>query len=87
MWAGVGEAWFIAADRLQVSHIAIVRKLKSELHRIAAEQQFHRVQAAVRSDWKSAIRLARFVGMEHEGRMRKYSYDGADYERYAWLPQ
>ena len=87
MWAGVGEGWFIAADKLEANHIGVARQLKNGLRQIAEEQALHRVQAAVRSDWKKAIRLVRFLGMEHEGRMRKYSADGADYERYAWLQQ
>ena len=88
MWDGVGEGWFIAADKLEANHIAgVARQLKNGLRQIAEEQALHRVQAAVRSDWEKAIRLVRFLGMEHEGRMRKYSADGADYERYAWLLQ
>jgi len=87
MWDGVGEGWFIAADKLEKKHFGVVRELKNGLHQIAKEHQLHRIQAAVRSDWEKAIRLARFLGMEHEGRMRKYSSDGADYERYAWVQQ
>ena len=85
MWDGVGEGWFIAANRLQTRHVGIVRELKNGLLRIATEKKLHRIQAAVRSDWQKAIRLAVFVGMSNEGTMKKYSADGADYERYAWL--
>jgi len=87
MWDGVGEAWFIASDKLQKKHFGIVRELKNGLLRIATEKKLHRIQAAVRSDWKKAIRMAVFVGMSNEGTMKKYSADGADYERYAWLLQ
>ena len=85
MWDGVGEGWFIAADKLEAHHLGVARQLKNGLRQIAEEQALHRIQAAVRSDWKKAIRLVRFLGMEHEGLMRQYSADGADYERYAWL--
>tara|TARA_Y100001938_G_scaffold10987_1_gene13700 strand:+ start:7755 stop:8201 length:447 start_codon:yes stop_codon:yes gene_type:complete len=87
MWDGVGEGWFIAAAALDAHHIGVARQLKTGLRQIAEEQALHRVQAAVRSDWEKAIRLVRFLDMEHEGRMRQYSADGADYERYAWLLQ
>ena len=41
------------------------------------------LQAIVRSDFKDAHKLAKFLGFESEGLMRKYGPDGSDYERYA----
>jgi hypothetical protein len=44
-----------------------------------------RIQAAMRSDWPELARWARFLGMKHEGTMKKFGANGLDYERWAWV--
>ena len=87
LWEGVGEAWFLGASRVGKHQLRVARLVRKGLLRVADEQGLWRVQAAMRSDWPELARWARFLGMEHEGTMRRYGANGLDYERYArvWL--
>jgi hypothetical protein len=85
LWQGVGEAWFIGADRATKNKTAVARAVRDGLYAIAADKKLRRVQAAMRSDWPHLARWARYLGMSHEGSMRLYGADGSDYERWAWI--
>jgi len=85
LWHGVGEAWLLGADRMKNYPLSAARMVRRQLHQIAAAHGMWRVQAAMRSDWPELARWARFLGMEHEGTMRRYGVDGQDYERWAWV--
>lgn len=83
LWEGVGEAWFLGASRLGKHQRSVLRLVRKGLVRVADEQGLWRVQAVMRSDWPELARWARFLGMKHEGTMRKYGANKLDYERYA----
>jgi len=85
LWEGVGEAWFLGASRVGKHQIRVARLVREGLLQIAEEQGMWRVQAAMRSDWPELKRWAKFLGMEHEGTMRRYGANKLDYERWAWL--
>ena len=81
LWSGVGEAWFLASERVHEYTRPIIKAVKKDFNRIIEEQKFVRVQAAVRVDWKQAQRFSRFLGFEEEGLMKKFGPDGSDYYR------
>ncbi|WP_341713785.1 hypothetical protein [Erythrobacter sp.] len=85
LWEGVGEAWLLGADRMKRHPLSAGRMVRRRLHEIANAHGMWRVQAAMRSDWPELARWAKFLGMKHEGTMRRYGVDGQDYERWAWV--
>jgi RimJ/RimL family protein N-acetyltransferase len=53
------------------------------LLRVARKYNIKRVQTAVRSDFDKGIRFAKWLGLENEGLMKHYGFDGSDQYRYA----
>jgi hypothetical protein len=51
--------------------------------RLAKEHKIKRVQTAVRADFKMGIKFAKWLGLENEGLMKHYGFDGSDHFRYA----
>lgn len=86
LWEGVAEAWFLPTRELKSKKIQAIRLVKRELDAAIERLKLTRVQAVVRSDFADAHKLARFLGFESEGIMKKYGPDGLDYERYAKWP-
>lgn len=88
IWEGCGEAWAIPTNSITKQKIAVGRHFKRTFDMVARDLKMRRVQAAVKVDQEEAHKLAKFVGMQEEGLMRKYGPDGADYVRYAtWFSQ
>ena len=85
LWSGVGEAWLLASERIHNNRIGVARAVRLGMKNIIDEQEFWRVQTAMRSDWPLLERWAKFLGMKHEGSMRKFGVDGSDWERWAWV--
>lgn len=86
LWEGCGEAWAIPTKRIKDRKIAIARHFRKTLDLAFEDLKMRRVQAAVKVGHNEAHRLARFVGMEEEGLMKRYGPEGADYVRYATWP-
>jgi len=87
LWEGCGEAWVIPTRVVKNRRIPVSRHLKKTLARLGFEElKMHRVQSAVKVDFKEAHKLARFVGFKEEGLMKSYGPEGADYVRYAIWP-
>ena len=86
MWPGVGEAWFIASNKIHEYPRKFIRFAKTDvMQRVIDENGLWRVQAVCKSDWPVALKFARFMGFEVEGVMRKYGPEGMDYTRVAWV--
>lgn len=86
MWPGVGEAWFIASDKIHENARPFIRFAKGDvMKKVIEENDLWRVQAVCKSDWPEALKFARFMGFEPEGVMRKYGPEGMDYIRVAWV--
>jgi|TARA_R110001592_G_scaffold211878_1_gene463974 hypothetical protein len=83
LWSGVGEAWFLASERLHDYSKPIIKAVTKDFKKIIEEHEFKRVQAAVRTDWPEAQRFSRFLGFKQEGLMEKFGPDGSDYYRVA----
>ena len=65
--------------------LVIARAIKKNFARLAKENEIHRVQTAVRADFTMGLKFAKWLGLEEEGLMKKYGFDGSDHYRYARL--
>ena len=83
LWDVVAEAWFLPTREVKNKKLRTIRLVRKEFDAAIKRLKLRRVQAIVRSDFKDAHKLAKFLGFESEGLMRKYGPDGSDYERYA----
>jgi hypothetical protein len=79
LWEGVGEAWFIGADRIQKHTLSAVRFVKQVFKDKQDNGDYIRLHANVRADWPEAIKFAKLVGFHKEGYMKKFGPDGLDY--------
>ena len=67
-----------------LDHPLIVAKIiKKNFAKLAIDNNIKRVQTAVRKDFITGIKFAEWLGMESEGLMRYYGYDGSHQYRYA----
>ena len=87
LWSGVGEAWLMASDKLDAHKVAVARICRRWMRKIADEQDLHRVQAHMKSDWPELWRWARFLGMEYEGTVRQMTPDRQSYDMFSWVRQ
>ena len=84
MWRGSGEAWALLSAAALAKPVAL-RKV-AEAYLAGAQQNFWRIQATVRADFREGNRWVQSLGFSHEtptGPMKGYGPDGADYELYA----
>ena len=59
------------------------KAIKKDFAKVARKYNIKRVQTAVRSDFDKGIRFAKWLGLENEGLMKHYGFDGSDQYRYA----
>jgi len=83
MWTGVetakaAEVWVIFSKKIPFLVLPIIRALKANLHRVIEEQGLTRVQAVVKANYTTAVKLVKLMGFEQESRMRKAEMDGTD---------
>jgi len=83
VWGQVAEGWVIATDEMWKHPIAISKAIKKDFARVAKEQNIKRVQRGVRKDFKTGIRFAEWLGLEREGLMKNWGFDGTDQYMYA----
>ena len=83
IWNGVAEGWVLATAKVWNHPIVIARAIKKNFARLAKENNINRVQTAVRADFKIGLKFALWLGLEQEGLMKKYGFDGSDHYRYA----
>ncbi len=79
IWDNVGEAWFLGTDHVNQYPVIITKTIRKYLNNLMSLNKLHRVQAHVRSDWDRANRWIKFLGMQKEGVVRKFSPDGRDH--------
>lgn len=85
LWTGVAEGWVIATAKVWKHPRTIARAIKKNFARLALEHKIHRVQTAVRSEYQTGLKFATWLGLENEGLMKKFGFDGTDHYRYARL--
>ena len=54
-----------------------------QLMELSKENNIKRVQTAVRADFKIGLKFASWLGLQNEGLMKHYGFDGSDHFRYA----
>ena len=83
IWGQVAEGWVIATDQMWKHPIAISKAIKKDFARVAKEHNIKRVQSGIRKDFKEGIRFAEWLGLEREGLMKNWGFDGSDQYLYA----
>ena len=85
IWGQVAEGWVIATQDVWQHPISVAKAIKKDFARVAKENNITRVQSAIRKDFKEGQRFAEWLGLEKEGLMRKWGFDGSDQYMYARL--
>jgi hypothetical protein len=85
VWGQVAEGWVIATSELWNHPLSVAKAIKKDFARVAKKNNITRVQSAIRKDFKEGQRFAEWLGLEKEGLMRKWGFDGSDQYMYARL--
>ena len=83
IWGQVAEGWVLATHAVWNHPLSVAKAIKKDFARIAKENNITRVQTSIRKDFKQGQRFAEWLGLENEGLMRKFGFDGTDQYRYA----
>lgn len=83
LWTGVAEGWVISSRRIFDFTLSAAKEIKKRTDYICVNNKIWRLQTAVRADFKTGLRFAKWLGLEKEGLMKKYGPDGADYYKMA----
>ena len=83
IWDGVAEGWVLASYKVWQHPVLVAKAIKKNFARLARVHGIKRVQTAVRADFKIGLKFAKWLGLEEEGLMKKYGFDGSDHYRYA----
>ena len=83
IWGQVAEGWVIATQDVWNNPLSVAKAIKKDFARIAKENNITRVQTSIRKDFEQGQRFAEWLGLENEGLMRKFGFDGTDQYRYA----
>ena len=83
IWGQVAEGWVIASSEMWKHPIGVAKAIKKDFARVAKENNITRVQSAIRKDFKQGLRFAEWLGLEEEGLMKNWGFDGSDQYLYA----
>ena len=83
VWGQVAEGWVIATNEMWKYPLSIAKAIKKDFARVAKEHNIKRVQSGIRKDFKEGIRFAEWLGLEREGLMKNWGFDGSDQYMYA----
>ena len=83
LWTGVAEGWVISSKRIFKTRIKSSRLIKKRTDLLCAANKIWRLQTAVKSNFKTGLRFAEFLGFKNEGLMKAYGPDKTDYYRMA----
>ena len=83
LWNGVAEGWVISSKRIFKNRIKASRLIKKRTDLLCAANKIWRLQTAVKSNFKTGLRFAEFLGFKNEGLMKAYGPDKTDYYRMA----
>ena len=83
IWGQVAEGWVIATNEMWKCPIGVAKAIKKDFANVARQHNIKRVQTAIRKDFKQGLRFAEWLGLENEGLMKCYGFDGSDQYRYA----
>jgi len=83
VWGRVAEGWVIATSDMWNHPLSVARAIKKDFSRVARQHNIQRVQTAIRKDFIQGQRFAEWLGLENEGLMKNFGFDGTDQYRYA----
>ena len=83
LWSGVAEGWVISSKRIYKERIRASRLIRKRTDLLCAANKIWRLQTAVKSNFKTGLRFAEFLGFKNEGLMKAYGPDKTDYYRMA----
>ena len=83
IWGQVAEGWVIATNEMWNHPLGVAKAIKKDFARVAKEHNIKRVQSGIRKDFKEGIRFAEWLGLEREGLMKNWGFDGSDQYLYA----
>ena len=83
IWGQVAEGWVIATQDVWDYPLSVAKAIRKDFARVAKENNIVRVQTAIRKDFQQGQRFAEWLGLENEGLMKKFGFDGSDQYRYA----
>jgi len=83
IWGQVAEGWVIASNEMWKHPLGVAKAIKKDFARVAKQHNIKRVQSAIRKDFKQGQRFAEWLGLENEGLMKKFGFDGTDQYMYA----
>jgi hypothetical protein len=83
IWGQVAEGWVIATNEMWKYPLGVAKAIKKDFDNVARQHNIKRVQTAIRKDFKQGLRFAEWLGLENEGLMKSYGFDGSDQYRYA----
>jgi len=83
IWGQVAEGWVIASSDMWKYPLGVAKAIKKDFAKVAKEHNIKRVQTAIRKDFIKGQRFAEWLGLENEGLMKHYGFDGTDQYRYA----
>ena len=83
LWNGVAEGWVISSKRIFDIKVKAARLIKRRTDILCAANKIWRLQTTVKSNFKTGLRFAEFLGFKNEGLMRGYGPDQTDYYRMA----
>lgn len=78
-WEGRYFAWALIGENAGPYFFGMIRKIR----RYFDEAPVRRLETAVPVDWEAGERFAYLLGFQREGRMRKWSPDGKDFDLWA----
>jgi len=85
LWNGVAEGWVLATKDVLDHPLLVAKAIRKDFARIAKENNINRVQTAVRANYTTGLKFAKWLGLEEEGLMKKFGFDGSDQYMYARL--
>ena len=85
IWKGVAEGWVLATKDTLDHPLLVARAIKKGFAKTAKENNINRVQSAIRADYTIGLKFAKWLGLEEEGLMKKFGFDGSDQYMYARL--
>ena len=83
VWGQVAEGWVIATEDMWNHPLSVAKAIKKDFAKVAKKNNIKRVQTAIRKDFTQGQRFAEWLGLENEGLMKHYGFDGTDQYRYA----
>ena len=83
IWGQVAVGWVIATNEMWKYPLGVAKAIKKDFANVARQHNIKRVQTAIRKDFKQGLRFAEWLGLENEGLMKCYGFDGSDQYRYA----